>query len=122
MRVSYYKEKMLTIASIFLCFSLFRFNLIHFRLKTFKTNVPSFNDTIYYRKALVKISLILVGSTLFPILIQNIYNLFYTNPAFQLFFEDIDSFILTLLLIILLLVNIYRTSKQIKIDEINQIE
>ena len=37
----------------------------------------------------------MLACVIFPVLVQNIYNLFFTNPGRQLFWEDAESIAIT---------------------------
>ena len=69
------------------------------------------------RKLLNKFTLLSIGCTIFPVMVQNIYNLFYTNPGRQVFYEDIESFFILLGFVILAFYDVYSKSK--KIEESN---
>lgn len=61
-----------------------------------------------------RFSLISIGCSFLPVVVQNVYNLLYTNSMRQLFYIDIESMIQTFFFTIVLTVDISVKSKKIR--------
>lgn len=44
----------------------------------------------------------MISCVLAPVIVQNIYNLFFTHPGRQLFWEDIESICITFFLLVIM--------------------
>ena len=77
-----------------------------------KAYTEMFENNIRVKKLINKLSLIIICCTFFPIIVQNIYNLFYTSPQYQLFFEDIECIAITTFLLIIQSIDVYSKSKK----------
>jgi K+-sensing histidine kinase KdpD len=44
----------------------------------------------------------MISCVLAPVIVQNIYNLFFTHPGRQLFWEDIESIAITFFLLVIM--------------------
>jgi hypothetical protein len=60
-------------------------------------------------------SLVSIGATFLPVIVQNLYNLKFTNSMQQVFYEDIDSLIITLALTLILSIDIYFKNKKVEL-------
>ena len=58
----------------------------------------------------------MISCVLFPVLIQNIYNLFFTHPGRQLFWEDCESICITSYLLVLMIFDSYKKTKKIELQ------
>jgi len=62
----------------------------------------------------------MISCVLFPVLIQNIYNLFFTHPGRQLFWEDCESIAITSYLLALMIWDSYKKTKKIEFANIKR--
>lgn len=69
-----------------------------------------------------KLTIIMISCVLIPVLIQNIYNLFYTSPGRQLFWEDLESIAITSYLLVLMVYDSYKKWKKIDMQRIKRPE
>jgi hypothetical protein len=73
-----------------------------------------FTDENTVKSIFNKLSVIMISCVLAPILVQNIYNLFFTHPGRQLFWQDIESIAITLFLLILMVYDSYKKTNKIE--------
>ena len=57
----------------------------------------------------------MISCVLFPVLVQNVYNLFFTNPGRQLFWEDCESMCITGYLLVMMAFDSYKKTKKIEL-------
>lgn len=72
-----------------------------------------FSDENSVKSIFNKLTVIMISAVLVPVLIQNIYNLFFTTPGRQLFWEDIESICITSYLLVLMIWDAYKKTKKI---------
>ena len=73
-----------------------------------------FSDENSLKSIFNKLTIIMISCVLFPVLIQNIYNLFFTHPGRQLFWEDCESICITSYLLVLMIFDSYKKTKKIE--------
>jgi len=56
----------------------------------------------------------MISCVILPVLVQNSYNLFFTHPGQQLFWEDIESIAITGFLLIMMLFDSYKKTKKLE--------
>ena len=67
-----------------------------------------------------KLTIIMISCVVFPVLVQNIYNLHFTNPGRQLFYEDIESIAITSFLLFMMGYDSYKKTKKIEMKGIKR--
>ena len=72
-----------------------------------------FTNPIRVQRVILKLSVVSLSCSFFPVMIQNIYNLFYTGPQRQVFFTDIESFAHSLFVGVLIIVDIKKKRAKI---------
>ena len=60
------------------------------------------------RGIFLKMTVIMISCVVLPVLVQNIYNLAFTHPGRQLFWEDCESIALTSYLLVIMVYDVYK--------------
>lgn len=61
-----------------------------------------------------QMTIIMISCVLAPVLVQNVYNLFFTHPGRQLFWEDIESIAITFFLLVMMAYDAAKKTKKIE--------
>lgn len=74
-----------------------------------------FSDENTVKGIFNKLTIVMISCVLFPVLVQNVYNLFFTNPGRQLFWEDCESMCITGYLLVMMAFDSYKKTKKIEL-------
>ena len=61
-----------------------------------------------------KLTVIMISCVILPVIVQNIYNLYFTHPGQQLFWEDIESIAITAFLLCMMLFDSWKKTKKLE--------
>jgi hypothetical protein len=91
---------------------------------TKKSSVPeklyTFSDENSVKSIFNKLTIVMISCVLFPVLIQNVYNLYYTHPGRQLFWEDCESICITGYLLVMMVFDSYKKTKKIEFHNLKR--
>jgi hypothetical protein len=82
--------------------------------------VYKFTDENTVKGIFNKLTVIMISCVVLPVLIQNIYNLSFTHPGRQLFWEDCESIALTSYLLVIMVWDAYKKTKKIELAQIKR--
>eukprot|EP00347_Sterkiella_histriomuscorum_P022421 403338550 len=112
-----YKDTCIGICSIFLVLNWFYLYYLILKDEHCQDQTKIFRQfDLKIKRMLNNFSLVQIGCCFFPVLIQNFYNIFYTNYQRQVFFSDIESIAHITLMIIVIVIDV--NSKRHKIRKI----
>lgn len=63
-----------------------------------------------------KLTVLMIACVVMPVLCQNTFNMFFTHPGRQLFWEDIESLTITSFLFLLMVYDAYEKTKKIELS------
>lgn len=69
-----------------------------------------------------KLTVVMIGCVLLPVIVQNSYNLQFTHPGRQLFWEDVQSMAITLVLLFLMLFDAFKKTQKLDLKQIKPID
>ena len=81
-----------------------------------------YSDETTVRSIFNVLTIVMISCVLLPVLIANVYNLWFTNPGRQLFWEDIESISITGFLLALMLYDTFKKTKKIELEKLKRPE
>jgi len=80
----------------------------------------TFSDENSVKSIFNKLTIVMISCVLFPVLIQNVYNLSFTHPGRQLFWEDCESICITGYLLVMMVFDSYKKTKKIEFQNLKR--
>jgi hypothetical protein len=92
------------------------------KVKPETRRIYKFQDENGYKVIFNKLTIVMISCVLVPVLIQNIYNLHFTSPGRQLFWEDVESIAITSYLLVLMTFDAYKKTKKLDLAQLKRTE
>ena len=81
-----------------------------------------YSDENTVKEIFNKLTVIMISCVVLPVLCQNVFNMFFTHPGRQIFWEDIQSITITSFLFALMVYDACKKTKKLELTKIKKAE